>query len=381
MKSLPQPIHPACRRRGSLLVLVPILAVALMSVALLAVEWGRVQLVKGELQAAADAAALYAVTGTIDSAARSRAREAAAENLAHGQAISLSDEDIEFGQWDDASRTFSATVVSPNAVRVTARATIPLTLGSLIGMQEMSVSASAIGLGSEASSFGVAGIDFVRVNGNSVVDAYDSSAGSYSSTRGGGASIASNGYLEVTSGSYVYGDLWHRPGASVTAGSGAIVPPGERQLLTSAITFPPATLPPSYVNKGSHTQDKGALVLHAGNYRYSDLVINSGAKLVIQGQVNIYVTSKFEVNSISTGGGQDPSQLRIVGLGSATISVNSNSSLAAEIYAPGGAVLINSGSELYGTAVGRSVLINSGSELHHDKSLSATSAGKPRLVR
>src|SRR3954464_3731204 len=54
------------RRRGMSLIYMAVAVPVLAGFCSLAVDWARVQLVKSELQAAADAAARYAVTGLAD---------------------------------------------------------------------------------------------------------------------------------------------------------------------------------------------------------------------------------------------------------------------------------------------------------------------------
>lgn len=369
-------------RRGNVLVLVPTVALLFVSLALLAVDWGRVQVARGELQAAADAAALHAANGKIDSSAAERARSTAANNLAAGRPVSLASGDVVLGRWDTDTRSFTATSSQPNAVRITARGSVPLFFGSLVGREHVDVSATSTAHAGYTSSHGLVGLDYVRLNSRSSVDAYNSALGTYTATRSSGTSIASNGYIDINSRSELDGDAWHVAGQSVSVnGSASIISPGQVRVLPAPLQFPPLAVPPEAVNRGAYTQDGGVLKLTAGSYRYTDLVINSGARLEIEGDVTIYVTSKFEVNSSSTAHDQRPRHLTIVGLGNAMISVNSRSTLAADVYAPGGEVRVNSRSVLYGRAVGKSILVNSDSHVHHDKSLGEQLNSKPRLVQ
>ena len=270
---------------------------------------------------------------------------------------------------------------SANAVKVTVRTSVPLFFGGLVGRPETEMVASAVALGGEEEGYAVVGIDWVRLNSFGIVDAYDSSAGSYGATRGHGGSIASNGFIDLNSNSILYGDAWHLPGESVRVSGSSIVAPGSIRLLQNRLYYPPQSLPSNYVNLGSHTQNGGALTLSSGNYLYKDLVINAGAELVVNGDVTIYVTSKFEIHSHSSGIGHAPSRLKIVGLGKADLIVNSHTGLSADIYAPESKVTVNSHSTLYGRVVGGEVLINSFGSVHHDKSMSKRANNTSRLVQ
>jgi len=125
--------------------------------ATLAVDWGRVQLVKTELRSAADAAARHAVAGLSTSVgtANARAVAAAGENKADGGPVVLvTAQDVEFGTWDPATRAFevltgsaqsSATAVRVTARRTSARGTaIPTLFGALLGRRTVDVTAVSI---------------------------------------------------------------------------------------------------------------------------------------------------------------------------------------------------------------------------------------------
>lgn len=110
-------------RAGAVLVLTAIMLVAVVGLLALAVDLGYVVLVRAQLQAAADAAALAGasqiahgfeeVFATADRFAR--------YHTSGGQPLRLLREDVELGVWDVNTRTFTPTQDSPNAVRVRVR--------------------------------------------------------------------------------------------------------------------------------------------------------------------------------------------------------------------------------------------------------------------
>lgn len=141
---------------GNVLVYSTVMLVALVGVISLAVDWGRVQLAKTELQAAADAAARYGVTGLSSgvNTVQSRVAAAAAQNKADGVAVEIENSDIEFGVWDPLLKEFTVLTGSQRngatAIRVTARRTaargnaIPLIWGAVIGRRTIDVSAVSV---------------------------------------------------------------------------------------------------------------------------------------------------------------------------------------------------------------------------------------------
>ena len=135
------------QRRGAILVYAFFLFLAMAGMVALAVDWGRMQVTKSELRAAADAAARFAVAGlqndlTGSTAAYANAQHSVAENKANGQPISfVPASDVEIGIWTVATRTFVTTtdLNVANAVRITLRCTaargtaVPLTFLPAIG--------------------------------------------------------------------------------------------------------------------------------------------------------------------------------------------------------------------------------------------------------
>lgn len=150
-------LNQPARSRGFAVLYLAIALTALMGVASLAVDFGRVQNVKSELRAAADAAARYAAIGLNISVAEAmnRAVQAVADNRADGQTIAFNvSTDLEFGIWEPSTGTFTPLTrnfwQSATAVRVTLRRTkahnnpVPLTFARVVGKNDIDVTAQAI---------------------------------------------------------------------------------------------------------------------------------------------------------------------------------------------------------------------------------------------
>jgi len=109
------------RRRGAVLVLVALLLVLLVAIIAFAVDLGYIALVRTELQAVADAAAL-AGAGVMSQPSEvfPTAQRFANQHRAGGKTLDLVEPDVEIGLWDSSTRSFVGWP-SGNAVRVKAR--------------------------------------------------------------------------------------------------------------------------------------------------------------------------------------------------------------------------------------------------------------------
>jgi Flp pilus assembly protein TadG len=137
------------RTRGLVLIYLMVAFSALIGLALLAVDFGRISSVKTALGAAADGAARNAVryiTNGDLTALRNAAKETAAANIVDGSGVTLADSDIEVGTWNSGSQTFTPTSINDaNAVRVTARrSSIPLLFGKFFSHNSTSVAVPTV---------------------------------------------------------------------------------------------------------------------------------------------------------------------------------------------------------------------------------------------
>lgn len=128
-------------RRGSTSTTVAVLLPVLIGFVALGVDFGVVAVAQHQVQAAADAAAIAATTSMGDIAvARTRARAFATETTFNNVTVQVADEEVELGFWDGVGFTPGG---SPNAVRVTARADVPMYFARLFGFDSVPVAAVA----------------------------------------------------------------------------------------------------------------------------------------------------------------------------------------------------------------------------------------------
>ncbi len=137
-------------RRGAVAVLIALLLVFIMGMVAFGVDIGYIVLVRTQLQAAVDSAAMAAVPAMIDDVegVYDAANLYAGKHWAGGQYVGLDTTDVEIGTWDVEAETFTASGGSSgNAVRVTARRmSVPLFFGVVLGRKSFDAQASAIAM-------------------------------------------------------------------------------------------------------------------------------------------------------------------------------------------------------------------------------------------
>ena len=141
-------------RRAVTRLLVAFMMIVLLGMLAFGLDIGYIVLVRTQLQAAADSAAMASasVLGGSRFEVVNTAREYAGYHEARGKSVQLLDEDIEYGTWDTATRTFSATSVPGNAIRVTAKrddtvnGEAPLFVSRLLGHGDFKARASAVAM-------------------------------------------------------------------------------------------------------------------------------------------------------------------------------------------------------------------------------------------
>jgi Flp pilus assembly protein TadG len=149
--------NPNLVRRGVTMVYAVVAMVAILMFVSFAVDLGRVQVAKTELQRAADDVARYAASGLQygTSTVISRVSTAAADNKVDGASLAIdTTNDLDFGTWDPTTDTFDVLTgtarSSATAIRITARRTtaenggVPTLFAMALGRQTVDITAVAI---------------------------------------------------------------------------------------------------------------------------------------------------------------------------------------------------------------------------------------------
>ena len=375
------------RRKGIGLIWAMIMILGLCAIASLAVDYGRVQLVKSQLRCAADASALAAgdVMLTDPVGARTAAIQIARANKAENTPVTLdATQDVEFGTWEPGSKQFSplgsALLSSANAVRVTARRVtargnpVDLPFAKLIGMNTCDVSASAIASAS-VTGFSVVGLNYVKLSGGAVT-------GSNASP----ASVASNGDITLTGGSSIVGSA--HPGVGHTYKSGTTRVTGSTDPLSAPLVYPNGDPKDSKTNNNnvrgpSFAMKSGAfnisgsqqVTLQPGVYYFANFTMSGGTKLTLTGPTVIYCSGKFTCSgSVVNNYNNNPQSFRVIMVPNGTmapgkVELSGSSGLYADVYAPQSPIVISGSGHLYGSLIGKSIDQSGSATIHGQASV------------
>ena len=379
------------------LVYVMILLVGLIGIISFAVDLSRVLLAKSELQSAADAAARAAVSslGNGTMSATNSAVTFAGHNSADGSSVVLiSDTDVEFGTWDKDARTFTllagVATSSANAVRVTASRTagksnaIPLLFASFFGQDTCNAHASAIAMNDSAFAQGIIGLGSLTIDQGTLIDSYDASSGAYSAgSAQNSAVVQSNGNIKLNTGVSIKGNA--SPGVSGSvSGNGSVT--GSTAPLTSPLNCPTpsagsaatandnSNISSTYLSGGNLTTNNGVnLTLPGGTYYFNSINLGATTTLTFTGAATVYVNGAIQIgqSSVVSGPSNKPANLMIydVSSGAPAITVNQNSTVYANLYAPQCAIDINKQTFWCGSMVGSTLHINQQSLIHYDSAI------------
>lgn len=203
----------------------------------------------------------------------------------------------------------------------------------------------------------------VIVQGSGLVDAYDSTVGSY-----GGSNILAEGAVQAATGIVVNGGTINGQKIPNTPSllEPATVPAG-------VISLPLGATAPGNLNINGLAD---SVTLTPGNYVVQDLNVNFSGRINIapEGEVNIYVLGSLNLGGIENPGGS-PENLTLFVQSSGYVNVNSNGQLFGSIYAPDAIVQINS--QVFGSVVGSNVTVNSGGAVHRDQTLGCFETAQP----
>jgi Flp pilus assembly protein TadG len=376
--------HQARRRQHGIgLIWSTVVLVALCMLASLAVDYGHVQVVKAQLGAAADAAALAGaeLIQSDPAAAVQAALDTAGGNVADGKPVVLLKSDVVPGIWDETTRTFAPAAGGqiPNAVMVTATRSedrgdaVALAFARVMGAQTCAVHATAIAL-ARPVGYAMVGLDYISMKGRST-NSYRTKDGSFSNY----GTIASNGDITLGGNTLINGDAFPGVGKRVI---GANHVTGSTTPLTHPLNYPQAdpgnaatdndnAAIESYLTDGVLTVGgKRQIVIPAGTYYLNGIDLQAGAQVRFGGKVTLYVTGSVSLSGHADTYDQDPANFKLVLLGTgATIDLSGGSALYADIYAPGAALTMGGNGDIYGSIVARSIDTTGNGAVHYDLNL------------
>jgi Flp pilus assembly protein TadG len=373
------------RRRGGILIYVMISMVSLIGICSLAVDFGRVEVAKTELERAGDAAAR---AGTLDlplnpSRASADAITYAAYNTVDGTPLVLLAGDVLVVKWQIATDTIDTTSNYPNAVQVTSHRDstrgnpIPCIMGQPIGIANCNLTFTCIAQVGATCSYAVFGMSSLKSSAS--VDSYQSASADYPVSgpmpvrRNG--NVGSNGSSTFTGGT-VYGDNGYATSTSGYSGTGssAKIPLTQVYPNPSVGTYNNSVLTESGWYDSSTrnmTVPSGqSFAAPAGSYYLNDFSIGNGTTISFSGATILYVSGNMSYSGVTFSTYQNkPANLKIIGVpqtAGKTVNISNGSRLYAMLYAPQDNVTL-AGSELCGSVIGNVLVLNC--IVHVDESL------------
>jgi len=403
-------------RGGFAILYVGVILLAAFALVSLAVDMGRLRVARLQLSTAADAAAIAGVRQlpvVKHIEATTEAVVVASENTAiqgTGNAVTVTLQaasDVEIGLYRFSTEKFTkvgstepnghtvrdsdANAMHVTAWRSDARGTaVGLFFARAIGLNQMDVrgEATAVVRGG-GSGFGIVGIDWVQMNGNTKTDSYNAAAGPYDKNNPNhNGTVASNGSISMVGTSDIWGDA--RPGvdASVSTTGQATVH-GWTAPLEEPLNYPPKPIPAGAISVTWPGSGKLSLP-RAGdpvsndpdnptNYVLNKIKMKGGDELNISGYVAIYVTGDIDIGGGSVANSpppQLPARLLLVKVGSGDVDLGGNGQLFAHVYAPQADVRLHGTGQdfaLCGWVIGKTLDVKGNSAIHYDESLPSPS--------
>jgi Flp pilus assembly protein TadG len=379
MKS-PKPSFQRCR--GVTILYVALATTVLVGLAVLAVDVGRMQLAKGELQRVADAAARAGAAGltTSSTQARNDAISIAAANTVDGSSLSLSTSDIEIGSWSES--TFTPGGTPSNAVRVTARRTaasgnpLLLTFARVFGQTHTDLTASSIAYVESGEPGGLIGLNSIKFKNNFFIGSYSSNTTTTPAKASAGhdAMMGSNGSIDGKNNNKLQGDAQLGPSGDI----GGVTVTGSIKTLASPIAAPEMPEWSPGVNPGGISQNytvSSNQTLPGGTYWFTKLTVN--ATLTFSSPATVHVNGDVDINSSLRPSSLKPADLTIYQHGAKKFgdSKNNNTDIIATIIAPEATMVFKNNFTLRGSAICKDIEFKNNAEIFYDTALGGASGG------
>ena len=264
------------------------------------------------------------------------------------------------------------------------------------------------------ASLGVFSKNVMSLLPGSVIDAYDSSQGTYASQANhSGVHLGSNDEIALAGNAdavtSVQGDVTPGPGFGVSI-SGNVTISGSTAPSLEAAVLPAVEVPEIELGSPQAHSSPYPLVLPPGDSGYKSLTVAAGSQVVLQGPativvgvlaldpeaelafdteggpVQLYVTESLQLpkSSILTTSSTHPEDviIQVAGETAQPVSLYATTAFNGVFYAPEAATEVGSGFEVFGALVAGTLTFEGEVHLHFDKKLATVSAeaALPRLL-
>ncbi len=398
------------QRRGAMVPLIAILLPIFIVMVAFAVDYGVISVGKQQLQNAADAGAMAALTAYQknpkdgDQAALETINS---HTLLGGQLQFDVHRSISYGHWHADSNEFIESPRVGGNANISSGGTIPsgadavrvqlvrsaergnavrLFFAPIMGVERATIVAEAIAGGS-APCMGFIGIESATILNNATTDSYNSDDGAYHnpSNRNENGGICSEGDVYLASGADVFGNA-HGRSVEIAPGSGATISGtiGGADTLDFDVKPTPSSNDNHLISAGPNPWDStymspdddlivnyGELVLTSGTYHFRDMLLRGGSQLKINGDVEIFIDREMRFdNGTIANLGQVPKEFQL-NVDQGPVNIQGGHKLHAVIYAPKADVKVENGSGFFGGIIGKTLTFAGGGGLHYDESLAS----------
>ncbi|MDD3297165.1 MAG: hypothetical protein PHU64_07420 [Candidatus Omnitrophica bacterium] len=286
----------------------------------------------------------------------------------------------------------------------------------LVGQIQRVVEASLTEVSPLVFTHAAFGKTSLTMTGNSATDSYDSSLGAYgisNRTLNGdvGTNGSSVGAVSLAGNASVGGDVQTGAGGTVevsgnAAISGDVSDESEKEIPSVEI---PSSLS-SLVSLGSYSVSANSTeTLISGDYKFSSFTVSGNGRVVLEGSVNLYLTSTSEALKISGNGnvvvspGADvkiytegkvlisgngisnstnlPEKLILYSTYSDTgegVKISGNGDFFGAVYAPSASIKVSGNGDVFGAILGDEALVTGNGNVHYDEALGRLNTGSCR---
>ena len=361
---------------GALAVTAALFMVALMGMAALAVDYGHMAMVQGELEKAAEAGALAGAQSLGSSSnpdwaqGLSTATYIVQQNRAAGQ--QLTDCDVTYGYWSLVSQTLQPFSITPQAtdmpgvqVVVSKRpgqngGPLQMIFGPIVGLSSYPLSGGAVAILKPVANWSIleTGNGSVTLNNNVNINRDVGVAGDGPFTMGNNVVILGKAYLHTSTVKAIGNNSGVRGGVVQDATSNGILAgaKADAQTAYTQLTGLANNLGTVANQRTSRTFTGTATtnVLDVTNWQ-----LNTGAVITLSGSASmkfvIRVSNYFTFGNnsrVNLTGGLKADNVTLVNRGTRTVTLNNNVILNVSLLSPSGAISIGNGSSVNGVIVG-----------------------------
>jgi Flp pilus assembly protein TadG len=364
---------------GALAMVMALALVAFLGMAALAVDYGYMCVVQGELQKAAEAGALAGANALGSesnpnwSGGQTAATSVVQQNQAAGQ--TLTDAQVQYGYWSALTHTLQGYGITPQAtdfpaVRVVVAkssgqngGSLQLFFAPILGVKTFDLSSASMAIIKTQGIWSIleTGSGTVTISGTSVVN--------------GSVGVNSGGKLSLTGSASVQGQAYLYTGDSKSLGSSTSIQGGLKQdsganaIITAAVnaaanaynnfnalskTLGPASINLSGTGTATYTGGAGQNVMVLSALQLSNNAILY-LKAPASGSFVIRVSGTFNLSNqgkVVLQGGLTPDKVTFVNTGTGTVTVANTSIIQGNILSPNGAISLSGAATYNGTLVG-----------------------------